>query len=316
MQARCTWKNLTLGRILRNALPKYGYRLKMTKGSYMLGKCESARVAQQRVDHLVSLGFDRNIIKVHPDNVVAGGLRLAAARKYGTKMLGGLLGTDVFIRAELIEYGKDLAEIAKSLVEYPDLQGRLLLMRYCFMTKPNHLMRTVRPSLMEEFVQDFEELQKNILRSILKSEVNEDLFNKVCLGISQGGLGIHKSSEIVPSAYTASMIAFLRAMGWNNSLQDLQHQDLEDLPPRLQELVESVSVFKVAEDGDFVEGNFLENIQAINNLKVEKKQTLQGKLNHILSSRRLANMENQMLSQLTTSYGQLTMLSSWNSTKS
>jgi len=37
-------------------------------------------------------------------------------------------------------YFTSLVDCAKSLMDYPDLQGRLLMFRYCFMSKPLFLM--------------------------------------------------------------------------------------------------------------------------------------------------------------------------------
>ena len=135
---------LEIIRILQNSYERYGYKLKMNKGHYLLGKCSDADVAQARRQKLLDLGFHPSIIKVHYDNIADVDERAEAKKTYGVKLLGCFLGTDEFVRESLENYFRDLVTCAKCLTDYPDLQGRLLMFRYCFITNHlQHLQRSV-----------------------------------------------------------------------------------------------------------------------------------------------------------------------------
>ena len=85
-------------------------------------------------------------------------------------------------------------------MEYPDLQGRMLLFRYCFLTKPTHIFRTTRPDLIVDFNEGFEALQKTILCSILGCqpwELTNEIYCICCLRTIEGGLGFHHIYEVL-----------------------------------------------------------------------------------------------------------------------
>jgi hypothetical protein len=50
----------------------FGYHLNKLKGSYLIGKCGSLQLAQQRRQVLVNMGFDSSIIHLHPDDLSFG----------------------------------------------------------------------------------------------------------------------------------------------------------------------------------------------------------------------------------------------------
>ena len=58
----------------------------------------------------------------------------------------------------LTHHLEELNHIADNLIDYPDLQGRMLLFRKCFLMKPVHLFRTMPPLLIADFVRGFDEL--------------------------------------------------------------------------------------------------------------------------------------------------------------
>ena len=123
------------------------------------------------------------------------------------------------------------------------------MFRYCFITKPLYLMRTIRPDLMTTFVDHLQQLQRSVLGSIFQCEVSNDLFNFCCLRISSGGLGIHRADEVCPSAYTASYIAFFRAQGFEDRMLHLTNLPPNSLlSPRMDQLRLMVNRFKLADD--------------------------------------------------------------------
>lgn len=293
--------------ILQNSFHGYGYRLKMTKGHYLLGKCETPQEALARRQTLLDIGFHPSIIKIHPDNVTDENENaIDEARKiYGVKLLGAFVGTDQYIDHCLEEYFTSLVECAKSLMDYPDLQGRLLLFRYCFMSKPLFLMRTTRPDLMTKFIDNLQKLQRTILASIFKCDVSDSLFHMCCLRISFGGLGIHRADEVAPAAYTASWIAFLRTQGFDSSMHRIAGLHSLHQCPRLEALEQTIRRFKLGEV-DANEGanavpsiqEFVNKLHKINQFLDQQdrqdRETLQNKLTYDLQQQRIKAMKEFM----------------------
>ena len=297
---------LKIVEILQQNYHRYGYKLKPTKGHYLLGKCQSAEVAQQRFQQLVDIGLHPSIIKIHPDNIGDSQdpeTKTYSIKNYGVKMLGAFLGTDDFIRHNLAEYVQELKTCANSLMQYPDLQGRLLMFRYCFMSKPLYLMRTTRPDLMDQFVEELLRLQRSIINSIFNAEITEGLFKVLALRISAGGIGIHYARELLPAAYTASYVAFFRAQGFETRMQQLQQGDC--FSPRMDMLRLCLNKFKFADDDPFIPPApppglfqemvnpnasqlFVSKLRHINSLKSpEDRETLQHILTYNLQDKRM-----------------------------
>ena len=81
--------------------PSFGYFIKLSKGSYLLGKCESHAVAVERKNNLVSrFGLNADIIHIHPDNSESDESRVVYATQYGSKILGAYIGSDEYILAK------------------------------------------------------------------------------------------------------------------------------------------------------------------------------------------------------------------------
>jgi 5-methylcytosine-specific restriction endonuclease McrBC regulatory subunit McrC len=47
----------------------YGYRLKKSKGTFLLEKCDNNDDAERQKQRLVELEIHKNNIRIHPDNV-------------------------------------------------------------------------------------------------------------------------------------------------------------------------------------------------------------------------------------------------------
>ena len=115
---------------------KYGYHISKKKGAFLLGKCASTREAELQRQDLREKGFARDIIKIHPDNIVGVAERTQAERNYGAKMLGSFIGHPAYIRCKLREYiDQDLHVAAQRLKAYPDLQGRWILFSRCWVSQ-------------------------------------------------------------------------------------------------------------------------------------------------------------------------------------
>jgi len=168
---------------------------------------------------------------------------------YGCKLLGAYIGSDEYVLASLESYFSELKEVADSLKLYPDIQGRYIMFRYCFFAKPLHLMRTTRPDLIREFNKWLLKLQRSIIESFLNGGyVSEALFDKMCLRVCAGGIGIHKAIEISPAAYTASWISYLKSQNFDLQMEALSTMEQDQLIPRLEYLRQVVKFFKLPTD--------------------------------------------------------------------
>jgi hypothetical protein len=127
--------------------PAYGYYLKLSKGKFLLGKCDSDQVAQDQKQRLVQLGIQENNICIHPDNVQAEDKERAVAN-YGVKLLGTWLGTDEYVGINLQNKLETLRAEAGKLKNVSDTQTMYLLLSNCYCQKVNHLMRTTPNRLL------------------------------------------------------------------------------------------------------------------------------------------------------------------------
>jgi len=193
--------------ILREG-PKYGYHMKFTKGSFMIGKCGSVE-ASRRKKILLDIGLHSSIIHIHPDDVDHED-RYQADREYGTKMLGSFIGSDAFIKSRLEQKLEELAQERDAVMRFPDPQVKNLMFRWCFCQKITHLQRTTAPSIISDFVERFDTMKKEIFISLLNgrytlASLPDRVWTQAKLNITDGGLGYHATSDVSYSAYLASL---------------------------------------------------------------------------------------------------------------
>jgi hypothetical protein len=199
--------------------PAYGYHIKCNKGGYLLGSCGGDRASVQlRKQRLRDLGLDEGIIKVHPDDVDEQD-KEAVTKQYGLKILGSYVGTDEYIKDQLDQHLQQLRETAHRLGEYGDLQGRLLLIRNCFVAKVNYIFRTLSPRVTKKFAWDVDELKKKMLLKLLQysegeldNETIQLAFRQATFPIADGGLGFSQSDKVAHAGYVASMLEFLKTL--------------------------------------------------------------------------------------------------------
>jgi hypothetical protein len=149
---------------------KYGYKLNKNKSCNLMGKCENNETANSRYRVLVDrFGLCEDIIKLHPSNYDDRNdvQQTQVESEFGVEILGAFVGTDYYMKRQLKILLEELTLIASSLINYPDLQGRLLLFRLSFMAKPLRLFRTTRSDLLVDFITDFGVVQKQVICSIL-----------------------------------------------------------------------------------------------------------------------------------------------------
>jgi hypothetical protein len=92
----------------------FGFIINPNKGHYLLGKCDSWILAEQRRAALVADGFNDAIIKTHPADCADEAEVPALRAAYGVKMLGAYVGDDEYV----------LAGLRKRLDEFAGRQGQ------------------------------------------------------------------------------------------------------------------------------------------------------------------------------------------------
>ena len=190
--------------------PRYGYVLKKNKGSYLLGKCNDSDTAYARKEALIRLGFDSDIIHIHPDNVQDPGKRLECDLNYGVTILGSFIGTAAYIQAHLVHKSYELLEICNELCKLPHTQTMMLLFRYCYCPMVNHLLRTISPGNMALLLKDFNLCKKRILKFILGTpdeELPSTLKRWEKLSTKMGGINTGMCVITKHTAFLASFAA-------------------------------------------------------------------------------------------------------------
>jgi hypothetical protein len=201
---------------------RFGYRIKSTKGAYLIGKCGSFQQALERFQALTSeehrINLSPAIVKIHPEDLSEGDAADAdlpekyrimgdvqRRQDYGVKMLGAYVGSDEYVLEKLRGVIGEYEDISQSLMNYPLVQQRMLLFRYCFNPKPIHLLRTTPTRLTGEFTRQFLLLQKRIIESLFLRELDDAMMDWFCIPIDHGGLGIMDIRTIRTIAHTASV---------------------------------------------------------------------------------------------------------------
>ena len=179
--------------------PKIGYHVKFSKGTYLLGKCNTREEAELRKEQLVALGLHEETVILHPDNAPE------TSHLYGCKMVGSWIGTDEYVKSQLQVKILQLETEAAVIKNFPDTQVQNLMLRWCFAQKVNYLQRSIPPELLTEFIGAFDNQKRDILDSILHSKSDDTTWLLSCLNICDAGLGLQLVKNVSPAAYVASV---------------------------------------------------------------------------------------------------------------
>jgi hypothetical protein len=95
--------------------------------------------------------------------------------------------------------------IKNKLIQFPVAQLRLMMFKFCFCPKPIHLLRTIVPNRMTYAAAEFMKFQREIIESCFHHEIDDDLFDLLCLPIEHGGIGILNMKDILEIAHLASL---------------------------------------------------------------------------------------------------------------
>jgi hypothetical protein len=280
---------------------KYGYKLNPNKCSLLLGSCGDPELLKTRLEELTKTIPPDNI-KTHPDDVTDD--QISAQVKYGIKLLGSFIGSDEFIKEQLIKYVEEkIVPTVEKLKGYNDTQTKFLLFKHCLLTKPLYLFRTIRPTLLTDIIPILEKMQRDVIVNILECEphhFSDTNFEQCLLRQKDGGLGMHKFEEIAPAAYVTSLLSWFTHEHFEEKYNEVKKRfddkkfsgpDFQDLEPHLREFFFHLYTFDVDDKivqftnaGDDLTDPFI-RMGAMRELRTGK-ETLQSTLAYTLAEQR------------------------------
>ena len=257
-------KMIEVIRIVKEEGPKVGYFIKFSKGTYLLGKCDTHEEAIIRKNTLVGFGLNEETIHLHPDNDPEN------ADKFGCNILGSWVGSTGYIHSHLEEKLAKLQSEAEAIKNYPNKQVQHLILRWCFSQKINHLQRSIPPELLENFVNNFDFQKRDIFESILGYRVTDSIWTQCCLTTSDGGMGYQDVRRISHSAYLASIFQC------SSILKEISPDIFESNLPMIQSFNKSLTQNALLSGSD--RPLIYEDLITLQNQATAKRETLQSKL--------------------------------------
>ena len=156
-------------------------------------------------------GFER--VGTFDDPVWVGNPSLPAERQ-GLSILGTPLGHAAFVEARLREISDEHRQLLDRLQSVPDLQSAWLILSQCASTRANFHLRSLQPSLTEEFAAEHDRSIWQSLKALLDREDSCGSDDERAKRIAQlpmrlGGLGLRSATRRREAAYLASWVDVL-----------------------------------------------------------------------------------------------------------
>jgi hypothetical protein len=172
---------------------------------------------------------------------------------WGLRLLGSPIGSASFKKKFLANALTSLTRDATKLSWLPHAQPKSLLLTQCFVHKVTHLLRTVSPSLTEEFASRVQKLLCSVAKSImgpgpsfqtnvidrmfsenLRKDFEDYLESRLVLPLREGGFGIPDFKVVRHTAFFGSFCAFATSAfcgpsPWFPFLTDVMSMSLSDL---------------------------------------------------------------------------------------
>ena len=121
--------------------------------------------------------------------------------------------TITHVSMSCVEKAEPSHDLCSQLLQLDDLQSSYLLLKFCHLTRMNHLARTVSPPMFSSAAQAHHALSYQTLCSILGFDTGSDNRGlQSCLPVRLGGLGITQLQQLSPVAYLSA---------WAHSLHEL-----------------------------------------------------------------------------------------------
>ena len=118
--------------------------------------------------------------------------KVEATSKYGLKMLGPFVGSDEFVKANIMKQVESFETRAENLEKVENLQYRFLLLRHCFAPKLTYLLRNTRSDVTTEIVDKFESYKRRIFCGIIGEDptlFDNSSWDQIQLAVDNGGMG-------------------------------------------------------------------------------------------------------------------------------
>ena len=141
--------------------------------------------------------------------------------------LGSYIGRDTAtIAAELAGGMEPMRDCFAGVlaVASKSVQAANLLLRHCILTKPVHLLRTLRPSITDEFTREFDQEAHNciIATLALPSPLSEEAQLDLSLPYRLGGMGFRPAARANRPAFWGSAASSLYFVLTETGLQDAE----------------------------------------------------------------------------------------------
>ena len=148
----------------------------------------------------------------------------------GSTILGIPIGKDQSIQDCCVESARSGDNLCKQLTELDDIQSAMLLLRFCHISRINHLARSVSPKLLKSAA-DLHDLQSRSTFTIFMgcNSMDDTVWHQATLPIKYGGFGLSLVQTVAQSAFLAS---------WAHSLNELPIH-FPDMKPTVGKVVTS-----------------------------------------------------------------------------
>jgi hypothetical protein len=192
----------------------YGYTINFNKGCYIMSKHDTFEDANNFRNRLMEMGLKNSTIKMNPLNLKENSDFLNQRynieffnESHGTKLLGCHIGEQSYILKNINDYIEKFQIEKMNLIKFPHSQSRQLLLMNSFSTKINHIFRTTETELLNNLIEQFEMMQKEIfLESLEKHDIPKPQWKQCKFPIRNGGFGLSNLLHTAHSAYAASSI--------------------------------------------------------------------------------------------------------------
>ncbi len=193
----------------------YGVVFNKEKTVILIGKCSSFDVALARQKWYTDQGFLVSNVIIHPCNV-AEDQKLRQEELYGCICLGAPIGCDRYVSMWLSNKLESLRFESQVLADFAGpMQCKMLMLRFSFAQKINHLLRCLPPSLTNDFAKNFDALKISVFSKILgidSRKLNTLQQAQILTHIRDGGFGLGNSAATAPAAYVASVTTSLASL--------------------------------------------------------------------------------------------------------
>ena len=197
---------------------KNGYEVN-DKTVVLLGIAESCAIAKERKAKYMTLldSQNPNTVLIHPVNSNSA----SSSVEYGTRLLGGPVGSKDFCNKWLTEHITSLEESARLITDIPHTQLQWCLFYHVMCKKFNHILRYTAPDTLLSYLGKLDVLLLDTFQSIIGTHITPYVWTQCKTSIVGGGLGIPDVFHTAVAAHTASCLEVLPFLTSSTSLDAL-----------------------------------------------------------------------------------------------